>query len=394
MATPPPARPERRDVARRDYYEILGVRKDAPDAEIKKAYRRLAMKHHPDRNPGDAASEAAFKDAKEAYEVLSDPKTRSTYDQFGHAGVEAAAGGARGGPGFNPGEAFGDIFGDVFGDIFGGGGARRGRSTVFRGADLRYELALTLDQAVFGDTVNLTMPTLVPCETCNGSGARPGTRPVTCRTCEGAGQVRMAQGFFSIQQTCPTCRGTGQQIEQPCGTCQGRGRNQKSKTLAVKVPAGVDTGDRIRLTGEGEAGQNGGPPGDLYVEIRTQPHEIFERDGADLSCAVPVSFTTAALGGSVQVPTLDGEVQLRIPAETQSGRVFRLRGKGVRPVRASAPGDLYCRVEVETPVNLTAEQKRLLEAFNEALLKGGDRHRPRSQSWLDGVRKFFEKISP
>lgn len=379
-------------MAKRDCYEVLGVAKDAPEADIKKAYRRLAMKHHPDRNPGDPKAEAAFKEAKEAYETLTDADKRRIYDQFGHAGLEAGAGGGgRGGPGFNPGDAFGDIFGDVFGDIFGGGG-RRGRSTVFRGADLRYELTLTLEQAVFGDSVNLSVPSLVSCETCNGSGAKPGTKPVTCRTCEGAGQVRMAQGFFSIQQACPTCRGTGQQVEHPCGTCQGRGRVQRTRTLAVKVPAGVDNGDRIRLSGEGEAGQNGGPPGDLYVEIHLKPHDIFERDGADLSCAIPVSFATASLGGSVQVPTLGGEVTLKIPAETQSGKVFRLRGKGVRPVRASGPGDLYCRVEVETPVNLTAEQKRLLEQFNEALLAGGDRHRPRSQSWLDGVRRFFENI--
>ncbi|MEQ1800375.1 MAG: molecular chaperone DnaJ [Gammaproteobacteria bacterium] len=379
-------------MAKRDFYEVLGVSRDASEADIKKAYRRLAMKLHPDRNPDDPKAEAAFKEAKEAYEVLSEAEKRAVYDQHGHAGVEAAAGSARGGPGMNPGDAFGDIFGDVFGDIFGGG--RRGRSTVFRGADLRYELSLSLEQAVFGDTVNLTLPTLVNCETCSGTGAKPGTKPVTCKTCEGAGQVRMAQGFFSIQQACPTCRGSGQQIEQPCGTCLGRGRVQKSKTLAVKVPAGVDNGDRIRLTGEGEAGQNGGPPGDLYVEIRIQPHDIFERDGADLSCGIPVNFAVAALGGSVQVPTLDGEVTLKIPAETQSGRVFRLRGKGVRPVRGSGPGDLFCRAEVETPVNLTAEQKRLLEAFNEALVAGGDRHRPRNRSWLDGVRRFFEKMSP
>lgn len=379
-------------MAKRDYYDVLGVSRDAGEADIKKAYRRLAMKHHPDRNPDDPKAEATFKEAKEAYEVLSDQQKRAIYNQHGHAGVDAAAG--RGGQGFTRGEAFGDIFGDVFGDIFGGGGGRRGRSTVFRGADLRYELSLTLEQAVFGDTINLTLPTLVNCETCNGSGAKPGSKPVTCKTCEGQGQVRMAQGFFSIQQTCPTCRGSGQQIEQPCASCQGRGRVQKNKTLAVKVPAGVDNGDRIRLTGEGEAGQNGGPPGDLYVEIRTQPHEIFERDGADLSCAIPVNFAVAALGGSVDVPTLDGEVTLKIPAETQSGRVFRLRGKGVRPVRGSGPGDLYCRVEVETPVKLTGDQKRLLEAFNEALVAGGDRHRPRSQSWLDGVRRFFEKMSP
>jgi molecular chaperone DnaJ len=379
-------------MAKRDCYEVLGVSRDAREPDIKKAYRRLAMKHHPDRNPDDPKAEAAFKEAKESYEVLSDQQKRAVYDRHGHAGLEATAGAGRGGSGGNPGDAFGDIFGDVFGDIFGGG--RRSRSTVFRGADLRYELSLTLEQAVFGDTINLTLPTLVNCEPCKGTGAKPGTKPVTCRTCEGAGQVRMAQGFFSIQQTCPNCRGTGQQIEQPCGSCQGRGRVQKNKTLAVKVPAGVDNADRIRLTGEGEAGQNGGPPGDLYVEIRTQPHDIFERDGADLSCALPVNFALAALGGAVQVPTLDGEVTLKIPAETQSGRVFRMRGKGVRPVRGSAAGDLYCRVDVETPVNLTGEQKSLLEAFNEALLAGGDRHRPRSRSWVDGVRRFFEKMAP
>lgn len=377
-------------MTKRDYYEVLGIGKDATEADIKKAYRRLAMKLHPDRNAGDTKTEAEFKDVKEAYEVLSDQQKRATYDQFGHAGLDAQAGG-RGGPGFNPGDAFGDIFGDVFGDIFGGGG-RRGRSTVFRGADLRYDLALTLEQAVFGDTVNLQLPTLVVCDTCEGSGAKPGTKPVTCRTCEGNGQVRMTRGHFSIQQTCPACRGSGQQIEQPCSSCQGRGRNQKNKTLAVKVPPGVDNGDRIRLSGEGEAGQNGGPSGDLYVEIHIQPHEIFQRDGADLSCVIPISYATAVLGGTVEVPTLGGEVALKIPPETQSGRAFRLRGKGVRPVRGSGPGDLYCRVEVETPVKLTAAQKKILESFNEALIAGGDRHRPRSQSWLDGVRRFFAKV--
>ena len=373
-------------MAKRDYYEILGVERNATDAEIKKSYRRLAMKHHPDRNPEDEKSEASFKEAKEAYEILSDQQKRAAYDQFGHAGVGSSSGmGGQGG--FNP----GDIFGDVFGDIFGGGG-RRGRSNVFRGADLRYHLSIELGQAVFGETMNITVPTLAACETCDGSGAKPGTRPETCDTCGGNGQVRMQQGFFSIQQTCPNCRGTGQAIKDPCTECYGRGRVKRDKTLAVKVPAGVDNGDRIRLSGEGEAGQNGGPPGDLYVDIRVKPHTIFQRDGADLSCTVPVSFATAVMGGNVQVPTLDGEVNLKVPAETQSSKVFRLRGKGVRPVRDARTGDLFCRVEVETPVKLTTEQKELLKQFNDALDANGDRHRPRVHSWKDGMRRFFENI--
>ena len=373
-------------MSKRDLYEVLGVERDAAEADIKKSYRRLAMKHHPDRNPDDAAAEAAFKEAKEAYEVLSDPQKRSAYDQFGHDGIEAGAGM---GGGFGAGD-FGDIFGDVFGDIFGGRG--RGQANVFRGADLRYELALDLGQAVFGETVNVELPTLVACETCDGSGAKAGSGPVTCTTCGGQGQVRRQQGFFSIQQTCPSCRGTGTTIEDPCADCHGAGRQQKTKTLAVKVPPGVDNGDRIRLSGEGEAGQNGGPPGDLYVDIRVRPHEIFARDGGDLSCTVPVSFATAVLGGNVTVPTLDGEVSLKVPPETQSGKVFRVRGKGVQPVRSHANGDLYCRVDVETPVKLTAEQKDLLHKFEESLREGGDRHRPRSSSWKDGVRRFFESI--
>jgi molecular chaperone DnaJ len=264
---------------------------------------------------------------------------------------------------------------------------------VFRGADLRYELALDLEQAVFGSAVNITIPALAACETCKGSGAHPGTGATQCRRCNGDGQVRISQGFFSIQQTCPSCHGAGQVIEQPCSACQGRGRIQQSKTLAVKVPAGVDDGDRIRLSGEGEIGQSGGPPGDLYVELRVRPHAIFERHGPDLTCVVPVSFATAALGGTVAVPTLEGEVTLKIPAESQPGKVFRLRGKGVRPVRSSSVGDLYCRIDVEVPVNLTGEQRKLLKAFNEALADGGDRHRPRSLTWREGVRKFFEQLS-
>jgi molecular chaperone DnaJ len=375
-------------MAKRDYYDVLGVNRDASDADIKKNYRRLAMKHHPDRNADDEDAEVLFKEAKQAYEILSDPQKRAAYDQFGHAAVDGSAG-AQGG--FNPGDAFGDIFGDVFGDIF--SGSRRGRSNVFRGADLRYELRLELGQAVFGDTLNISIPTLTGCETCDGSGAKPGTSPVTCNSCNGSGQVRMQQGFFSIQQACPNCKGIGQVIDDPCGDCHGRGRVQKNKTLAVKVPAGVDNGDRIRLSGEGEAGQNGGPPGDLYVDIHVKAHSIFERSGADLSCAVPISFTTAVLGGPVQVPTLEGEVSLKIPPETQSGKVFRLRGKGVKPVRSAGTGDLYCCVDVETPVKLTAKQKELLTQFNDALTDGGDRHRPRVSSWKDGVRRFFENIS-
>ena len=375
-------------MSKRDYYDVLGVKRDASEAEIKKSYRRLAMKHHPDRNPdNDAEAENSFKEAKEAYEVLSDAQKRAAYDQFGHAGLEQGAGPG----GFNPADAFGEMFGDVFGDIFGGG--RRGQSHVYRGADLRYELVMDLQQAVFGDTVDIELPTMQTCETCAGSGAKPGTRPVTCNTCGGHGQVRRQQGFFSVQQTCPSCRGTGKRIEQPCPDCHGRGRIQRNKKLAVKVPPGVDNGDRIRLGGEGEAGQNGGPPGDLYVDIRVSPHPIFERDGADLHCIAPIAFVTAALGGTVTVPTLDGEVKLKVPAETQSGKVFRIRGKGVKPVRSHSTGDLYCRVEVETPVKMTGEQKKLLRKFSDALADGGDHHRPRMTSWRDGIKRFFENIA-
>jgi len=278
----------------------------------------------------------------------------------------------------------------VFGDIFGGG--RRSRTNVFRGADLRYELELTLEQAVAGEAVNIDVPTQVECEHCGGNGAEPGTSPTQCSTCGGAGQVRVQQGFFSIQQTCPACKGVGTTIETPCKECSGRGRVRKVKTLSVKVPAGVDSGDRIRLGGEGEAGRNGGPAGDLYVDIAVKPHPIFEREGQNLRCDVPISFAAAALGSSVEVPTLDGQVKLKIPPETQSGRVFRLRGKGVRSVRASGVGDLFCRAQVETPVKLTEEQKELLARFDSAVAAGGDRHSPRARSWLDSVKSFFEKI--
>jgi molecular chaperone DnaJ len=375
-------------MSKRDYYQVLELNRSASEAEIKKAYRRLAMKHHPDRNPNDTEAEAKFKEAKEAYEVLSDPQKRAAYDQFGHAGVDASRGQGR--PGMDPRDAFGDIFGDVFGDIFGGG--RRNRSQVFRGADLRYELELDLEQAVFGDTVNLDFATLGECEECKGSGGAKGSKPVTCETCHGQGQVRMQQGFFTVQQTCPRCQGRGQTVSDPCGKCRGQGRTRKQKTLAVKVPAGVDTGDRIRLSGEGEAGRNGGPSGDLYVEVRVREHAIFERDGAHLSCEVPISFKTAALGGSIDVPTLDGDVTIKVPAETQSGRVFRLREKGIKPVRGGATGDLFCRVVVETPVHLSREQKELLSRFDESLRGDSKHHHPREESWMDGVKRFFTSL--
>ena len=377
-------------MAKRDYYEVLGVSKSATGDEIKKAYRRLAMKFHPDRNKDDAdEAEKKFKEAKEAYEVLKDSDKRATYDQFGHDGLR----GGPGGPGGFGAEGFGDIFGDVFGDIFGGGGRRGGGPQVFRGADLGYELKLDLEDAVAGDTVEIDVPTQIGCETCDGSGAKKGTEPVKCTTCGGAGQVRMQQGFFSVQQTCPACKGAGTTISDPCEDCHGRGRIRKTRTLSVKVPAGVDDGDRIRLSGEGEAGRNGGPSGDLYVEIRVNRHKIFERDGANLACEVPISFATATLGGDVELPTLDGHVSLKIPAGTQSGKVFRLRGKGVTTVRDHRQGDLFAQVAVETPVNLTGEQKELLEQFEGLVSRGGDKHSPRADGWLDTVKRFFDRIS-
>jgi molecular chaperone DnaJ len=374
-------------MAKRDYYKVLEVARDASEADIKKAYRRLAMKLHPDRNPDDKSAEEQFKEAKEAYEVLSDAPKRALYDQHGHEGLEAQRG-AGGGPGFNPGEAFGDIFGDVFGDIF--GGARRGgRAQVFRGADLRYELELDLRQAVFGTSVEIDVPRLAECETCHGSGAAKGSKPVDCETCHGAGTVRVSQGFFQLQQTCPRCRGTGKIIRNPCETCHGQGRVRRTKKLSVKIPAGVDNGDRIRLSGEGEAGRNGGPAGDLYVEVNVRPHDIFEREGEHLSCEVPVSFVTATLGGTVIVPTLDGQVSLKIPPETQSGRTFRLRDKGVKPVRGGSRGDLFCKVMVETPVNLSGEQKDLLRKFEDSLKTDHRRHAPREDGFFEGVKRFF-----
>jgi molecular chaperone DnaJ len=377
---------------KRDYYEILGITRQASQEEIKKAYRKLAMKFHPDRNSEDKDAEHKFKEAKEAYEILSDEKKRAAYDQYGHAAVDPSMGG-RGPGGFNAG-GFDDIF-DIFGDIFGGGrrGGGPGRApTGQRGADLRYNLELTLEEAVTGKTVQIKFPNYVGCETCHGSGARAGSKPTTCTTCAGAGQVRMQQGFFTIQQTCPACHGQGTVIAEPCPTCHGQGRVKQTKTLSVKIPPGVDSGDRIRLGGEGEAGTNGGPPGDLYVQIHVKEHAIFKREDENLFCEVPISFVVAALGGELEIPTLDGRVKLQIPAETQTGKIFRLRGKGVTLPRSSARGDLLCRVEIETPVNLNAEQKELLRQFEKNCQEDKRDHSPRADSWFSGVKRFFENL--
>ncbi|HMW70487.1 MAG TPA: molecular chaperone DnaJ [Cellvibrionaceae bacterium] len=370
-------------MAKRDYYEILGVAKGVSEADLKKAYRRVAMKYHPDRNPDDKDAEEKFKEASEAYEVLSDENKRAAYDQYGHAGLEGAGGmgGGFGGGGFS------DIFGDVFGDIFGGGGGGR-RGGPARGSDLRYTLELSLEDAVKGTSVKIKVPTLVSCKTCDGSGAKAGTKPATCTTCGGHGQVRMQQGFFSVQQTCPTCRGKGKIITDPCKDCHGHGRVEETKTLNVKVPPGVDNGDRIRLAGEGEAGAEGGPSGDLYVQISVKEHEFFQRDGKNLYCEVPIGLVEACLGGEIEVPTLDGRVKLKIPEETQTGKLFRLRGKGVAPVRGGAAGDLLCRVIVETPVNLTAKQKDLLRQLQEDMT-GSSTHSPKQSSWFEGMKNFF-----
>ncbi|MBF4990039.1 molecular chaperone DnaJ [Methylophilus sp. QUAN] len=371
--------------AKKDYYEVLGVNRDASEEEIKKAFKKLAMKFHPDRNPDNPKAEESFKEAKEAYEILSDDQKRAAYDQYGHAGVDPSMGGGGFG-GFNSGN-FSDAFGDIFGDIF--GGARNQRSNVYRGADLRYNLEISLEDAAKGTETKIRIPVQTSCETCHGSGARPGTSPVTCTTCNGHGQVRMQQGFFSVQQTCPKCHGTGKMVKEPCPTCHGGGRVKQNKTLNVKIPAGVDEGDRIRLSGEGEAGVNGGPTGDLYVVVHLKEHPIFQREGANLHCEMPISFSTAALGGEIEVPTLDGAAKMKIPAETQTGSVFRLRGKGIKPLRSSEHGDLMVHVVVETPVRLTEKQKELLREFESSTQADAGKHSPKNKSWVDKARDFF-----
>ncbi len=376
-------------MAKRDFYEILGVAKNASDDELKKAYRKLAMKYHPDRNPDSLSAEEKFKEAKEAYEMLSDPQKRDAYDRYGHAGVDPnmGAGGFGAGAG-----GFSDAFGDIFGDIFGGaaGGRRGGGPQVYRGADLRYNLEITLEQAAAGFDTTIRVPSWDECGSCHGSGAKPGTSPTTCPTCAGHGQVRMQQGFFSIQQTCPKCHGTGKIIPEPCTTCSGMGKIKRTKTLEVKIPAGIDDGMRIRSSGNGEPGMNGGPPGDLYVEIHIKQHEVFQRDGDDLHCEMPISFTKAAIGGDIEVPTLNGKVSFPIPEGTQTGKTFRLRGKGIKGVRSGYPGDLFCHVVVETPVRLTDRQKELLQELEKLTIEGGSKHSPQTKSWKDKVKEFFE----
>ena len=372
-----------------DYYELLGLSRNADDGEIKKAYRKLAMKYHPDRNSNDKVSEEKFKEIQRAYEVLSDPQKRSAYDQFGHAGVDASMRGGAGHGGFG---GFGDVFEDIFENIFSGGRGQGRQSRGQRGADLQYNLQLTLEEAAAGKQIEITVPRHISCGACEGSGAKKGSNPKSCETCNGIGQVRIQQGFFSIQQTCPNCHGEGRIVTDPCVSCHGQGRVRESKKLTVKIPAGVDNGDRVRLGGEGEAGVYGGGAGDLYVQISVKTHAIFERNEGDLHCDVPISFVTAALGGTIEVPTLEGRVTLKIPAETQTGKVFRLRSKGIKSVRGHATGDLLCRVVVETPVNLSREQKELLTQVQESLDSSKKVHSPRSTSWFDGVKKFFEDM--
>lgn len=375
---------------KRDYYEVLGVAKNASEADIKKAYRRMAMKYHPDKTKGDKAAEEKFKEANEANEVLSNAQKRAAYDQFGHAGVDPQRGGGGAG-GFHQGN-FTDAFGDIFGDLFGGGrgrGQQSAQEQQTRGADLRYEIQISMEEAFHGVSKNIKFSSFSACEPCHGSGAQKGSSKVKCTTCNGHGAVRIQQGFFAIQQACPTCHGSGQVIKDPCTHCKGQGRTHKARELAVKIPAGVDTGSRIRLAREGDAGEAGGGPGDLYIDIHVKANPLFQREGNDLYCEAPISFATACLGGEIEIPTIDGRVKLKIPAETQSGKTFRLRGKGFKSLHSSSMGDLLCRVNIETPVNLTEEQKALLQQFNVSIEAGGNKHSPKSSSWFDSVKRFF-----
>lgn len=380
---------------KQDYYNVLGVKQGATEDEIKKSYRKMAMKYHPDRNPGNKSAEEQFKVVQQAYEVLSDPRKRQIYDSYGHAGVDAASGyGGGGGAGFHQAQHqgnFDDIFGNIFGDIFGHGSNESGRTSQSRkGSDLRYFADLSLEEAVNGTNITIKINIPTTCKSCHGSGVKDGAKAATCTTCHGQGQVRLQQGFFSIQQTCPTCSGQGSVITDHCKQCRGNGRSEESKTLSVKIPSGVDNGDKIRLQGEGEAGFRGGKPGDLYVQIRVKEHSVFKRENANLHCKVPISFYIAALGGEVDVPTFTGPVKLKIPSETQSGKVFRLRGKGVTTVRKEGPGDLFCEIFIETPVNLNNQQKELLQKFEDSFKGTNNKHNPLSQSWVKVISNLFK----
>lgn len=374
-------------MAKRDYYEVLGVGRGASDTELKTSFRKLAMKYHPDRNPGDKDAEIHFKEVNEAYQTLSDAQKRAAYDRFGHA---AFAGGGAGGPGF--GADFGDFMSDVFDTFFGDARARgRGTGGRERGADLRYNLEITIEEAFYGKTETIRLPTSVTCEICAGTGAKAGSKPKPCPTCNGYGRVRAAQGFFAVERTCPGCQGRGEIIEDPCPNCVGAGRVTRERTLSVNVPAGVDDGLRIRLAGEGEAGLRGGPAGDLYIFLAVKPHPFFQRDGADLFCRAPISMVTAALGGEITVPTIDGsDAQVRIPAGTQSNRQFRLKGKGMPVLRSREVGDLYIQVVVETPQNLTRRQRELLIEFDRSC---SEETHPESAGFFARVREFFDGLS-
>ncbi len=377
-------------MAKRDFYEILGVARNAGDLDLKSAYRRLAKDFHPDRNAGDKEAERKFKEVNEAYEALKDPQKRAAYDQFGHAAFEGGRGGAQGfGPDFA--SSMSDIFDDLFGEFMGGrrgAGPQRARGGKERGADLRYNLEITLAEAYSGKTAQVRVPASVTCETCDGSGAKTGTKPKTCGTCGGNGKVRASQGFFTIERTCPACHGRGETIDDPCPTCQGAGRLVKERTLSVNIPSGVEDGTRIRLAGEGEAGLRGGPAGDLYIFLAIKPHEFFQRDGADVFCKVPISMTTAALGGQIEVPTLEGtSTRVKVPDGTESGKQFRLKGKGMPVLRSKVTGDMYIQVDVETPKNLTRKQRELLEEFEKLSHKETS---PESSGFFTRVKDFFE----
>ncbi|WP_092401417.1 MULTISPECIES: molecular chaperone DnaJ [Candidatus Ichthyocystis] len=373
-------------MTKRDYYEVLEVSRDASEADIKKAYRRLAMKYHPDRNPDDKTVEERFKSIKEAYEVLSDPKKRAAYNQFGHAGLGGGAAGS--GTSFTGGgfDSFADAFGDIFGDIFGSRGSSSSRA---KGADLQYSMTITLEESARGVKKEVVLPITSQCDSCNGSGVAAGSDKKTCKHCNGSGQIRMSQGFFTVQQTCPHCQGAGFIVTNPCRSCHGQGCVRKKKTISIDIPAGINNKDHIRLSGQGEAGSHGAPPGDLYVKVNLAPHPIFERDGDDLHCEMPITIATAALGGEIEIPILSGSAMLKIPPETQSGQVFRLRSKGVKGVNSLVPGDLHCHVYIETPVSLTDRQKELLQEFDEISSKDSKRHMPKAASWFSKVKDFF-----